>query len=268
MTEKKVAIVTGASSGIGEGLSRDLVGKGWHVAMADLKKNDALIKELGDSVSFHETDVADYDSQAKTFQEVFGKYGRIDALLANAGIVDKDSVFIFDHRDSDTVPPKPNLICTDVDYKGVVYGTQLAIHFMRKNKYDGAKAAVFNFVRAVSRVLKNKENIRINVVLPGVVATSIIPPEMVAAVSPECLTPISTVVAGYNRFLEDESLYGQALEASADKLLLVPSMEHLNGRITKRAVTVWDPLFKMLHHENSGLPDAIPCGKEGAFGGV
>jgi NAD(P)-dependent dehydrogenase (short-subunit alcohol dehydrogenase family) len=64
-----------------------------------------------------------------------------------------------------------------VDYKGVVYGTQLAIHFMRKNKipggkvvvtasvagidphesypeYDGAKAAVLNFVRAVHRVLK------------------------------------------------------------------------------------------------------------------
>lgn len=63
------------------------------------------------------------------------------------------------------IPPKPNLLCTDVDYKGVVYGTQLAIHFMRKNKtpggsiiataslaaihphetypeYDGAKAAV------------------------------------------------------------------------------------------------------------------------------
>lgn len=63
------------------------------------------------------------------------------------------------------IPPKPNLICTDIVYKGVVYGTQLAIHFMRKNKlpggsiistascagvdphetypeYDGAKAAV------------------------------------------------------------------------------------------------------------------------------
>jgi NAD(P)-dependent dehydrogenase (short-subunit alcohol dehydrogenase family) len=63
------------------------------------------------------------------------------------------------------IPPKPDLLTTDVDYKGVIYGTQLAIHFMRKNKtpggrivatasaaaiyphesypeYDGAKAAV------------------------------------------------------------------------------------------------------------------------------
>jgi hypothetical protein len=76
------------------------------------------------------------------------------------------------------IPPKPDLLCTDVDYKGVVYGTQLAIHFMRKNKvpggkivatasvagivphesypeYDGAKAAVVNFVRATARILKN-----------------------------------------------------------------------------------------------------------------
>jgi NADP-dependent 3-hydroxy acid dehydrogenase YdfG len=68
------------------------------------------------------------------------------------------------------IPPKPNLICTDVDYKGVVYGTQLAIHFMRRNRkpggcivatasiaavhphesypeYDGAKAAVRQFER-------------------------------------------------------------------------------------------------------------------------
>lgn len=75
------------------------------------------------------------------------------------------------------VPPRPDLKCTDIDYKGVVYGTVLTIHFMRKNKlpggkivttascaalyphetypeYDGAKAAVLNFVRATSRVLK------------------------------------------------------------------------------------------------------------------
>jgi NADP-dependent 3-hydroxy acid dehydrogenase YdfG len=112
------------------------------------------------------------------FQKVFNTYGRIDALCANAGIVDRSSIFIFEHRGSDKIPSKPDLLCTDVDYKGVVYGTQLAIHFMRKNKtpggkivatasvaaivphetypeYDGAKAAVVNFVRGTARVLKS-----------------------------------------------------------------------------------------------------------------
>lgn len=76
-----------------------------------------------------------------------------------------------------SIPPAPNLACTDVDYKGVVYGTQLSIHFMRKNsipggkviatasvaglyphesypEYNGAKAAVINFVRGAAPVLK------------------------------------------------------------------------------------------------------------------
>ncbi|EGY15397.1 uncharacterized protein VDAG_06251 [Verticillium dahliae VdLs.17] len=244
-------------SGMGEALSRDLASKGWHVAMADLKTNDTLSLELGRNASFHKTDVADYESQAKTFQEVRNEHGRIDALLANAGIVDKESLYIFDHRDSDVIPPKPSLLWTDIDWKGVVYGTQLATHFMRKNKYDGAKAAIVNFVRATSRVLKIKENIRINVVLPGIVATSIIPPGMVAAVSPECMTPFSSIVAAYNMFLEDDTLSGQAIECSAGKRLFVPTTEPLNGHVSKRAVTVWQPLFKMYHHEGSGLPDAI-----------
>ncbi|KAF9891662.1 hypothetical protein FE257_003674 [Aspergillus nanangensis] len=281
MISKRVAIVTGASSGMGEALSEDLVSKGWQVAMADIQQNPELASRLGESASFHHCDVADYDSQASTFQDVWDRYGRLDALCANAGIVDKSSIFILGHRGSDKIPPKPNLLCTDIDYKGVVYGTQLAIHFMRKNttpggsivatascaaviphelypEYDGAKAAVLNFVRATSRVLKIKENIRINCILPGIVATKIIPPELVAAVSPECMTPLSTIVAGYDRCLEDSSLVGEALEASADKLLPLPRPGLENGRVSKRAVTVWDPLFKMYHGELSELPDAIP----------
>lgn len=83
------------------------------------------------------------------------------------------------HRNSTAIPPKPDLRCTDVNVKGVYYGTQLAIHFMRMSKsasvnqnivvtasasslyphecypeYSGSKAAVWNFVRASARVLK------------------------------------------------------------------------------------------------------------------
>jgi len=180
------------------------------------------------------------------------------------------------------VPPAPDLICTDVDYKGVVYGTQLAIHFMRKNsppggyivctgsiaavhphetypEYDGAKAAVVNFVRATGRLLKSKENISIGAVLPGIVHTNIIPPEMVAAVEQDYLTPVSTIVKGYQRFLEDDKkeFSGQVVEGSIEKVIPVPRPEPLNGRYTVRACTVWEPLFKQYHGENSDLPDAI-----------
>ena len=162
---------------MGLALSRELVSKGWKVALADIQENAELSKELGDSAQFFKTNVADYDSQAATFQGVFDKWGRIDALCANAGIVDRSSIYIFEHKGSDKIPPAPDLLTTDVDYKGVVYGTQLSIHFMRKNptpggrivttasaaaiyphesypEYDGAKAAVLNFVRATGRVLR------------------------------------------------------------------------------------------------------------------
>jgi len=51
---------------------------------------------------------------------------------------------------------------------------------------------------------------------------------------------------------------GQGIEASVDKLLTFQDPPLLNGSHTKRAVTVWDPLFRTMHSESSGLPDAIP----------
>lgn len=74
---------------MGEALSEDLVQRGWIVAMADIQPNVDLASKLGESASFHTCDVSDYDSQAKCFQEVWDIYGRLDALCANAGIVDK-----------------------------------------------------------------------------------------------------------------------------------------------------------------------------------
>lgn len=85
----RVAIVTGSSSGMGQDLARGLVQRGWKVALADINENVGLSKELGESAAFFKCDVADYDSQAKTFQGAWDKWGRIDALCANAGIVDR-----------------------------------------------------------------------------------------------------------------------------------------------------------------------------------
>jgi hypothetical protein len=79
-------------------------------------------------------------------------------------------------------------------------------------------------------------------VLPGIVHTNIIPPEMVAAVSEEALTPISQITSAYFKFLDhgDASLSGEALECAGKEQMLVPRPEYLNGAISKRACTVWD----------------------------
>ncbi|KAF9637282.1 putative 15-hydroxyprostaglandin dehydrogenase protein [Lasiodiplodia theobromae] len=284
----KVAIVTGATSGIGIDIAKDLVSRGYKVAVVGRRAaaGEQIAASLGspDQACFFPADVSSYASQAAMFRSVWARWGRIDALCANAGIVDQSSAYLLDWRQRgvDDVPPAPDLACTDADWKGVVYGARLAAHFMRHNnpspggkivvtgslgalfpheaypEYCGAKAAVAQFVRGVAPLLKEKDNIAINVVHPGIVETPIVPPEMIQAVSRECLTPVETVLKGYRMFLDDETgMTGKNLEASGDKLNFYELPEMLNGRVTKRSVTVWEPLFAMMHHEKSGLPDAI-----------
>jgi hypothetical protein len=99
----------------------------------------------------------------------------------------------------------------------------------------------------------------INTVLPGIIPTNIIPQVMLDAVSPECLAPVSAIVAACHKLLSDANRQtGQAIECSAEKRMIVPQTPYMNGRISKRAVTVWEPLFKTSHGEDSNIEDAIP----------
>jgi NAD(P)-dependent dehydrogenase (short-subunit alcohol dehydrogenase family) len=88
---------------MGEALATHYVSRGCLAACLDLQRGpgEALAASVGPSAQFWEANVAEYDSQAKVFQAVFDKWGRIDALLANAGIVDRSSIYIFNHRNSD-----------------------------------------------------------------------------------------------------------------------------------------------------------------------
>ncbi|KAF9885347.1 hypothetical protein FE257_012964 [Aspergillus nanangensis] len=283
----RVVIITGATSGIGIDIAKDLYSRGWKVACVGRREQAGrdLVNGLGENARFFQADVSSYKSQAAVFLQVWRLWGRIDALCANAGIVDQSSIYLLDRRGvrPEDIPPEPDLSCTDVDYKGVVYGTVLATHFMRHNlpqpggkivvtgsiggvfphrsypEYCGVKAAVANFVRGAGPLLKLKDNIFLNCVLPGMVWTPIVPPEMMAAVTPECVTPVQTVLNAYQVFLEDTTgMAGELLECSAEKQVFVRPPEMGNGYKTQRAVTVWEPLFRQMHGENSGLPGAIP----------
>ncbi|KAF2764544.1 NAD(P)-binding protein [Teratosphaeria nubilosa] len=284
----RVVIVTGATSGMGIDLAKHLHQKGWKVAIVgrNAAAGQSIVDQIADAENarFFQCHLDSYASQAEMYKAVWSIWGRLDLVCANAGIVDKGSLYQYGWRGKsvEEVPPEPDLQCTDIDYKGVIYGVQLATHFMRHNaipggkiivnasiggifphrtypEYCGAKAAVIQYVRGVAPLLKTKENIFLNVVMPGAVATPIVPKEMIEAVSPDCLTPVSTIIAAHDRFIEDESgVCGQALEGSVDKLVYYDLPGYGNGYRTKRAVTVWEPLFKMTHGEGSELPDAIP----------
>lgn len=62
----------------------------------------------------------------------------------------------------------------------------------------------------------------------------------------------------FNTFLEDTTgMTGELLECSGEKMIYYPPRELGNGASTRRAVTVWEPLFQTMHGEDSQLPSAI-----------
>jgi len=79
----RVAVVTGASSGIGEAAAQELVGAGFTVYGTSRK---AAVGEERDGVVFVPLDVTDDESVADALREVLGRSGRIDVLVNNAGL--------------------------------------------------------------------------------------------------------------------------------------------------------------------------------------
>ncbi|MBC9209236.1 SDR family oxidoreductase [Roseomonas aerophila] len=90
MAESKIAVVTGAGSGVGRAAALALLGAGWSVALAGRRADalEATIAEAGDAGTrclAVPTDVGDAASVAALFQAVEQKWGRLDLLFNNAG---------------------------------------------------------------------------------------------------------------------------------------------------------------------------------------
>ena len=91
MSKSKVALITGASSGIGRAIALALIARSYRVVIAArrMSKLSAIIKETGVSpehILAHETDVANAHSVEKLFDAIRHKFGRLDLLFNNAGI--------------------------------------------------------------------------------------------------------------------------------------------------------------------------------------
>lgn len=141
-----VAIVTGASSGIGLAITMHLLSRGFRVVMADVNAADGtrISAELGESTKFIQTNVAVYADQAVLFREAF-KWGgnRLDFLAANAGIDDRQSLYEEDSEESEDGTPKElSLLTLRVNLDAVFQGIWLFKHYVRKNAIPGGKIVI------------------------------------------------------------------------------------------------------------------------------
>ncbi len=86
--QNKVAIVTGAARGIGAGVAAALAKKGYSVGLVGLEgeRLRANAKAIGDNARAFEVDITDRTSVGSAFEGVRERFGRIDAIVSNAGI--------------------------------------------------------------------------------------------------------------------------------------------------------------------------------------
>lgn len=89
----RVALVTGAARGIGEGVARWLLEHGWRVALCDLAGSQGaeVAAALGEHAAFVAMDVADETQVARGVGAVIERFGRLDALVCNAGVASPHS---------------------------------------------------------------------------------------------------------------------------------------------------------------------------------
>ena len=130
--QDKVAIVTGAASGIGRALAQRLASEGASVALID--RNEAGLTEVAAAlpdqarVWFRALDVASETEVEKCVADVFGKFGRIDVLCNNAGIAGGDYSAI---TETDVDVWRQIL---SVNIMGAVHFTKYAARIMRDQR--------------------------------------------------------------------------------------------------------------------------------------
>lgn len=125
MNDKTVAI-TGASRGIGAAAARVFAADGWRVAL--LARSDsqitALAQEIGDAALPVVCDVGDWSSVQAAVALVHDRFGRLDAFIGNAGVIEPIARI-------EAVDPDAFGQAIDINLKGVLYGMRAAIPLMK-----------------------------------------------------------------------------------------------------------------------------------------
>jgi|SRR6516225_8953638 NADP-dependent 3-hydroxy acid dehydrogenase YdfG len=188
--EGKVVVITGGSSGLGEAAARHLSAAGATIVLGArrVERMQALTSELaaeGRKAAFLATDVTDRAQVGKLVDLAVEKFGRIDVMLNNAGLMPSSPLERLKVDDWERM--------VDVNIKGVLYGIAAALPHMRRQKSGhfvnvssvaGHKvraggavyAATKHAVRALTEGLRQEVkpyNLRTTIISPGAVATEL-----------------------------------------------------------------------------------------------
>lgn len=181
--QDKVVLVTGGSSGLGLAIAQELAGQGAHVVITGRRQEqlDAALSSLGERASAIAADVSNADDLAALFSQIQSQHGRIDVLIANAGMgelapMGSITEALFDRAFNTNV-------------RGVTFTVQGALPLMGKggsiviigstasinpgpglSVYGATKAALRALVRSWIVDIKGS-GVRINLLSPGPVDT-------------------------------------------------------------------------------------------------
>jgi NADP-dependent 3-hydroxy acid dehydrogenase YdfG len=186
----RVAVITGAGSGIGRATALALARRGCHLALADislegLKETAWMLSTLGVRVTTHPLDVADRAAVRALPAAVMDAHKRVDLLVNNAGVALGGSFEQVDEDDFDWL--------MDINFNGVVRMTRAFLPLLRQSDearivnlssiygivsppgqaaYSASKFAVRGFSNALRHELEGS-TVAVSVVHPGGVATAI-----------------------------------------------------------------------------------------------
>jgi NAD(P)-dependent dehydrogenase (short-subunit alcohol dehydrogenase family) len=198
--QNKVALVTGAASGIGADIASRLRAEGAAVFIADVDQANGmrLAESLGPGVTFVKLDVTQDESWDQAMTAVHAQSGRLDILVNNAGITlpgTVESISLDDWRRT-----------LDVDLTGVFLGCRHGIAAIKARggaiinissayglkadpdtvAYNAAKSAVVLMTKSIAlHCARSRYDITCNIVHPGVVRTPMMDAYLAAAPDPE-----------------------------------------------------------------------------------
>lgn len=189
--ENKVAVITGAGSGMGKAMIELFVKEGAKIIAADINEGgvNEVISATGDAageITFSKTDVSNREQVEAMIDLAINKYGKLDILINNAGILD-NMVPIADLEDSLWEKVQA------VNVNGVMYAMRKAVPIMLKQgggaiintasvgglfgtragaSYTASKFAVVGLTKNVG-FMYGDQGIRCNAICPGGIATNI-----------------------------------------------------------------------------------------------